>query len=671
MNKRDEFKIELISNIDEEIIEKESVKRFSLMRKNRYSRKKIAGWCSVAACFLLTVSVVLAMLQPLLSKQAPVYEGMTVSSTMPELHGASGATFNDVARLMSTLSTAMIVSRGNSDIFRTLTATDGTVTEPDDPENAGNATEDTDSTVTETDDPENAGNATEDTGDENGEIGDTGTTEGESGITLPEVDGEDRLLYYARKNQDIYITVHINNPASYEILSFTLNGTKYQSYMFEDGSNSEALVLKVNVGDTEGIVEYTIDAIKYVDGTEIKDVRMDGERTVKVGVYSEDPEDHPTVQITDRVIGFEAVSFGAVISDKNSMLEASDGKLFVYLYKGDELISSTELRVGDNNPVSFDGLEQGVEYLLTVVAHYDSFDGNGFSAHKIHEEKISAKSYVEIKDLHAPDKSSIAFDITIAPDGNVTVTSVELINASGEVEYTAGADTRSFDGLRLGYYTVRVKYTYGDDNKPGSTVTEVGIENTYLGSFGDIMDGAQIYREYYDDVQKYDPTMNDYRYHFGVDIVNTQPVYSQHDGEVVNIYQDMVSVRYEVNKEIFDYLYEEILITELVVGQKVSVGDLIGFRSTEAEVRSAFTGIVKTVGVDTVIITDKSGRLAVVYASLDNIPDDLTVGSTVKRGDVIGTASDTYFMESAQDYHVHIEVWISDEIKDPLEYFDT
>ena len=166
MNKRDEFKIELISNIDEEIIEKESVKRFSLMRKNRYSRKKIAGWCSVAACFLLTVSVVLAMLQPLLSKQAPVYEGMTVSSTMPELHGASGATFNDVARLMSTLSTAMTISRGNSDIFRTLTATNGTVTE--------------------TDDPENAGNATEDTGDENGEIGDTGTTEGESGITLPE-----------------------------------------------------------------------------------------------------------------------------------------------------------------------------------------------------------------------------------------------------------------------------------------------------------------------------------------------------------------------------------------------------------------------------------------------------------------------------------------------------
>lgn len=634
MNKRDEIKIGMLSNIDERIIENESVKRYSLILKNRYSRKKIAGWCSVAACLLLTVSIVLAMLSPLLTRQAPVYEGMTVSNTMPELKGG-------------TVGSSLIIS---PEVSMPVFASD-----IGDGENVGDGEENS----------ENVG-----AGDENSENSDTGTTEDESEVIIPEVEGDDRLLYYARKNQDIYITVHINNPASFEILSFTLNGTKYQSYMFEDGSDSESLVLKVNVGDAEGIVEYTIDAIKYVDGTEIKDVRMEGERTVKVGVYSEDPEDHPMVQITDRVIGFEAVSFNAVISDKNGMVEASEGRVIAYLYREGEQVASRELALGEDNTVSFEGLEQGVEYLCTVVAYYDSFDGNGFSAHKIHEEKISARSYVEIKNLDAPDKSSIAFDITIAPDGNVTVTSVELINASGEVEYTAGADARSFNGLRLGYYTVRVKYTYGDGNKQGSTVSEVGIENTYFGSFGDIMDGAKIYREYYDDEQKYDPTMNDYRCHFGVDIVNTQPVYSQHDGEVINIYQDMVSVRYEVDREIFDYLYEEILITELVVGQKINVGDLIGFRPTEVEVRSAFTGVIKTVGADTVIITDKSGKFAVVYASLDNIPDDLTVGSTVKCGDVIGTASDTYSFESAQDYHVHIEVWVSDEIKDPLEYFD-
>ena len=88
--------------------------------------------------------------------------------------------------------------------------------------------------------------------------------------------------YYAQPNEDIYIHVHISNPDGIEILSFTLNGVKYSSYMFEKGSDLETLILKCNVGAQEGIQQYTIDAIKYVDGENIKDVRMDGDRTIEV-----------------------------------------------------------------------------------------------------------------------------------------------------------------------------------------------------------------------------------------------------------------------------------------------------------------------------------------------------------------------------------------------------
>jgi hypothetical protein len=102
------------------------------------------------------------------------------------------------------------------------------------------------------------------------------------GIEIPE-----QPMYYAKAGQEIYITVHISNPDSFEILSFTLNGKKYSSYMFEEGSDMENLILKVTVpSDAEGVIDYTIDAIKYVDGTDIKDVDMRGERTVKVGVYT-------------------------------------------------------------------------------------------------------------------------------------------------------------------------------------------------------------------------------------------------------------------------------------------------------------------------------------------------------------------------------------------------
>ena len=90
--------------------------------------------------------------------------------------------------------------------------------------------------------------------------------------------------YYADLGEEIFITVHINNPDNFEILSFTLNGEKYSSYMFERGSNMENIVIKCNVGRESGEHNYTIDAIKYVDKSAIKDVVIRGNQTIKIVV---------------------------------------------------------------------------------------------------------------------------------------------------------------------------------------------------------------------------------------------------------------------------------------------------------------------------------------------------------------------------------------------------
>ena len=90
--------------------------------------------------------------------------------------------------------------------------------------------------------------------------------------------------YYADLGEDIYINIHINNPDNFEILSFTFNGEKYSDYMFEDGSNMESIIIKINVGRQSGLQEHTIDAIKYVDGTKIKDVIIRGNQTISVHV---------------------------------------------------------------------------------------------------------------------------------------------------------------------------------------------------------------------------------------------------------------------------------------------------------------------------------------------------------------------------------------------------
>ena len=96
-----------------------------------------------------------------------------------------------------------------------------------------------------------------------------------------EIDSDD---YYADLGEDIFITIHINNPDNFEILSFTLNGEKYSSYMFEYGSNMESIIIKCNVGRESGEHEYIIDAIKYVDKQSIKDVMIRGNQTIKVVV---------------------------------------------------------------------------------------------------------------------------------------------------------------------------------------------------------------------------------------------------------------------------------------------------------------------------------------------------------------------------------------------------
>ncbi len=95
----------------------------------------------------------------------------------------------------------------------------------------------------------------------------------------PDVDGG---VYRTRPNSRIKITIHFTNPKQYEIISFTLNEKKYAVNMFEKGSDLENIILDVSVGEFERVTDYTIDAIKYIDGETIKDVRIGGDKTVKL-----------------------------------------------------------------------------------------------------------------------------------------------------------------------------------------------------------------------------------------------------------------------------------------------------------------------------------------------------------------------------------------------------
>ena len=233
MSEKRNFTLDIVSGIDEDVIDKQLHKRASLWKYIiRGKRRKLISLIAAACCFCIIITSVV-IINPF-GKEVPVYRGMTVSMAAPVIEEntslRSGEDFGGGAVFVGTLSMTPFMALDKSSSY---TADQTKENKKDD------------------------------------------------------LDLSAEESYYAKKNEDIYILVHISNPDGFEILSFTLNGVKYSSYMFEEGSNLETLVLKYNVGDVEGIQQYTIDAIKYVDGEKIKDVRMDGDRTIEVLVEHE------------------------------------------------------------------------------------------------------------------------------------------------------------------------------------------------------------------------------------------------------------------------------------------------------------------------------------------------------------------------------------------------
>ena len=261
-------------------------------------------------------------------------------------------------------------------------------------------------------------------------------------------------IYYADKNQDIYITIKLSNPDSYEILSFTLNGKKYSNYMFEDGSDMENLVLKVNVGNVGGIVEYTIDAIKYVDGTDIKDVRMDGDKTVKAGVRA---SDQTYVTVTNEQKTMTSISFDAQVVDSYSLIEKSGGYAKAVLYDGETMIAK-DVTVVEKASVVFDNLTPNTVYQYGVVALYDDLSGNGVQLNTLYKKAVYTDTIVLFKDVQV-GKESISWNFEWNQSfANKQMNAISLWQNGAKVQ-DVDVNATSVDGLKSNNeYTLKATY---------------------------------------------------------------------------------------------------------------------------------------------------------------------------------------------------------------------
>ena len=384
-------KIHIISSIDDDIIENSTLARMLHLKKlKKHTTKAWLPWVAMAACLCIVVGATLALLPTLLSsgKQVPIYQGMTASGENPMVDNITAYATPDtpVAYLSSTSRPAL----------RLLTETTSPKPTLPHEKHTEAVTESPTEAVSES------------------------PTESPSESPAPDFNPSTGV-YYTKPNEDFYITVHINNPDNLEILSFTLTGVKYSSYMFEPGSNMENLVLKCNVGDTEGMVEYTIDAIKYVDGENIKDVRMEGERTIRIHVYPES----------------NYITWGFT-PDITHKLEALEGEytLTAKLYQGDILVVEKTFAQGDN--LTFTGLISDMTYVCKIFAV-----DNAGKEHALHEETFTTQNAVAIENVKLNGLTA-TFDI----QGADAVTALALYE--GDALYRElTIDTRKIEHLPI------------------------------------------------------------------------------------------------------------------------------------------------------------------------------------------------------------------------------
>lgn len=404
--KNNNLKLDLLSAINPDILDRVDIMRERYMFGGKKKRNNAwLPWVAMAACLCIIVGAMFAFLPSLLStgKQVPIYQGMTVSSENPLAGNESMVMTPNISSL----------SHQKHPSISLLNESDTKPTQPKPTPPHEKHTEALTDGITD------------------------GVTEAITEAPPHDFDATSGV-YYAKGNQDFYITVHISNPDNFEILSFTLNGVKYSSYMFEQGSNMENLVLKCNVGDAEGIVTYTIDAIKYVDGENIKDVRMEGDRTIEIYVY---PENQPTVTMGDVIFDHVSLTITPTITDELNLIADSEGTLSVMLYNGDTLVEEKAFASGDT--LNFINLAPETTYTYKIAAVYDAVDGRGKTTHILLENTITTQPVITFENVTIEGLTA-TFDM----HGVDTITALALYE--GDTLYRElTVDTRAIEHLPM------------------------------------------------------------------------------------------------------------------------------------------------------------------------------------------------------------------------------
>lgn len=293
--------------------------------------------------------------------------------------------------------------------------------------------------------------------------------EAEEGIDIATTEN---IEYYAEKGSRIIIAIHISNPKKYEILSLTINDYKYQSYEFlEEFSTSDVLYVRTDVGDVSGVKEYYINEIKYIDGTDIKNARFEGNRSIKVGVTY---ENIPSITVASKLITENSYNIVFESVDEDKLLQKAGLFYKAYLFSEEGVVYTQTLKPG-YAAVKIENLKMNTLYQFMVCASLDILDGVGEHAIYMYSEEFTTEKGLD-NEVISTNQSSInaAFD----QKNGVTITNSKLYIGE-ELYKEIESDKVHFDGVYSDTeYRLEVTYKYMVNGKEYSDTLEYDCKTT-------------------------------------------------------------------------------------------------------------------------------------------------------------------------------------------------
>jgi len=306
-----------------------------------------------------------------------------------------------------------------------------------------------------------------------------------------DVNPGETLAYYAGLNEDVFITVKLVNPDSQVILRFTLNDTIYQSFQFQEGSDSENLILKVNSGDVPGIKEFTIDEIKYIEnGTNVtKDAVIDGNQTVQLGVTY---DVMPSATISDLVVGSTSMSATVNVADPSRLIEQFGNIIKFYITNESSIITSFELELGINN-IEYDKLLTDMSYEYAVMSVFDAFDGEGNRVNILSQSELKTTPIIAIDSI-TTTKTSASFELDVNDENNAgSITAIELYLEDELVQTASDVNSRSFDNLLSNTdYEIKVSFEYDLNDGEGKRTHKITTSTTTFSKMSPIISVINI-----------------------------------------------------------------------------------------------------------------------------------------------------------------------------------